>query len=99
MAMATLFATCTPVEYDAFTTIIGTVVDADEIIPINGVSVSLSPSGKNTQTDNNGCFQFKELDAQTYTIQVQKLGYVTNCKTFTAFAGEIENMVIPMKKA
>lgn len=98
-ALATLFAACTPVEYDTFATITGTVVNADDQSPIDGATVSLSPSGKSAYTDDNGYFQFVDLDApQQYTIQVQKSGYKTSRKTVGLEMGESVNQIIPLEK-
>lgn len=98
VAMAALFAACSPVEYDSFSTLTGTVVDADDQSPISGASVSLSPTGKSAYTDGDGYFQFEELEARSYTIQVQKTGYQANRKTVAAHAGVTESVIIPMKK-
>lgn len=97
-AVAILFAACETVEFDNFSTITGTVIDADTQSPISGVNVNLSPSGKNAITGNDGYFQFVELDVLQYTITVQKTGYATNRKTVTANPGETEDIVITMKK-
>lgn len=97
-AVAALFVACTPVEYDTFSAIAGTVIDAADQSPISGVAVNLSPSGKSTNTGSDGYFQFDDLDADQYTITVQKSGYQTNRKTITAVAGETENIAIPMTK-
>lgn len=97
-AVVLLFAACETVEYDTFSTIAGTIIDAEDHTPIEGVSVVLSPSGKNAFTGSDGYFQFSELDAQQYTITAQKSGYATNRKTVTANPGETEDIVITMKK-
>ena len=49
LALLTI-AGCNPVTYDVFATICGTVVDSETMEPIEGVSVVLSPSGKNKVT-------------------------------------------------
>ena len=98
IAMAALFAACSPVEYDHFSTITGTVIDDEDQSSISGVSISLNPSGKSTFTDNNGYFQLVDLDAQSYTIQAQKTGYQTDRKTITDVAGETESVVFYLKR-
>lgn len=98
-AIAALFAACSPVEYDTFATITGTVVDANDQSAIGGATISLSPSGKSTYTDDNGYFQFVDLEApQQYTIQVQKPDYKTSRKTISAEVGQTENIIIPLEK-
>ena len=89
---------CEPVTYDAFATVCGTVVDSEMMEPIEGVSVVLSPSGKNIVTKADGYFEFAELDAVQYTITVQKSGYSTNRKTANAIAGETVEISITMDK-
>lgn len=84
---------------DTVVTITGTVVDAGDQSAIGGATVSLSPSGKSTYTDDNGYFQFLDLEApQQYTIQVQKSDYKTYRKTISADVGQTENITIPLEK-
>ena len=88
---------CEPVTYDVFATVCGTVVDSETMEPIEGVSVILSPSSKNTMTTADGRFEFTELDAVQYTITVQKSGYSTNRKLVNAIAGETTDVTITME--
>ncbi len=88
---------CEPVTYDVFANVCGTVVDSDTMEPIEGVSVILSPSGKNIVTKADGRFEFAELDAVQYTITVQKSGYSTNRKLVNAIAGETTDVSITME--
>lgn len=88
---------CEPVTYEVFATVSGTVVDATTMEPIEGVSVLLSPSGKNTVTKADGRFEFAEVDAMQYTITVQKSGYSTNRKLVNAIAGETTDVSITME--
>lgn len=96
LAMLTMVS-CEPVTYDVFATVCGTVVDSDTMEPIEGVSVILSPSGKNIVTKADGRFEFAELDAVQYTITVQKSGYSTNRKLVNAIAGETTETTITME--
>lgn len=88
---------CEPVTYDVFATICGTVVDSQTMEPIEGVSVILSPSGKNAVTKADGRFEFTELDAIQYTITVQKSGYSTNRKLVNTIAGETTEAIITIE--
>lgn len=92
------FVSCRQVGYNMFATIKGTVVDAGTSQGIGNADVILSPSGKSAMTDNNGSFEFEDLDALQYTVTVQKQGYETNCKAITAFAGETAEITITLKK-
>lgn len=55
--------------------------------PIEAISVSLSPSGKNTITDSKGHFTFERLKAGTYTISIYGIGYQKTQETVTVEAG------------
>lgn len=96
LSLLGLFVSCNPAEYDTSSNITGTVIDAGNQSPIYGASVSLSPSGKKTDTDGNGCFQFVKINAGQYDIIVQKNNYDTEYKSVTAIAGNTVNIVIPM---
>ena len=88
---------CTPITYDVFATICGTVVNSDTMEPLEGVSVILSPSGKSKITGTDGCFEFAEVEAMQYTLTVQKAGYSTNRKLVNAIAGETTDVTITME--
>ncbi|MCR5191937.1 MAG: carboxypeptidase-like regulatory domain-containing protein [Bacteroidales bacterium] len=97
-ALFTITTSCTKTEYDIYSNISGTVIDVDNGEPIAHATVTLSPSGINTYTGSDGQFDFTEIDAQQYTITVQKTGYETNRKTITAPAGETVKVSMTMKK-
>lgn len=99
--MATLFAACSPVEYDHFSTITGTVVDDVTDVPITTVHVTMTPGGyAPCTTGDDGFFQFKEVEAMDdkYRIWVRKEGYGANHVDVSAIAGETTNVTISMKK-
>ena len=99
--LATAFAACTPVEYDNFSTITGTVVDYATGAPISTVLVTISPGGyAPCTTGDDGFFKFNEVEAmdRNYSVWVQKEGYDPNHKDIYAIAGETVNMTIIMKK-
>lgn len=79
---------CDSTDYEIFAKIQGTVTDYQTGAPLENASVTLSPSGVTKQTDANGFYRFEELDAQQYTITVQKSDYQPNRKTITAMSGE-----------
>ncbi len=95
LGMAT---SCTKTQYDLFANISGTVVDYDDGEPIAQALVTLSPGGLNTYTGDDGHFDFTELEAQQYTLTVQKTGYQANRKTVEAPSGETVTISITMKK-
>ena len=83
-------------DYEIFAKIQGTVTDYQTGEPLSNASVTLSPSGLSKQTDVNGFYRFEELDAQQYTITVQKSGYQPNRKTITAISGETQRVDIQL---
>ena len=83
-------------DYEIFAKIQGVVTDYQTGEPLTNASVTLSPSGLSKQTDANGFYRFEELDAQQYTITVQKSGYQPNRKTITAISGETQQVDIQL---
>ena len=92
------FSGCTKPEHDLFATLYGIVNDHETGDPIASASVVLSPGGKTITTGTDGRFEFLDLDAQQYTITVQKTGYQTNYKTVVAVASEKTEVNIPLTK-
>ena len=67
--------------------IIGKVTDARTGMPLGGATVTITPGGLSRTTGSNGIFEFRDLEAKQYEIQVQKDGYVTNNKTINVTMG------------
>lgn len=86
------------VDYDVLGSISGTVIDVDSGDPVQQATVTLSPSGLNTYTGDDGHFEFLDLEARQYTITVQKTGYTTNRKTVTTVAGGTVDVSLTLKK-
>lgn len=55
--------------------IYGTVTDFSTNEPIGGANVKLKPSGETTLTGSDGTFEFKDLNAGKYSLQLSKAGY------------------------
>lgn len=103
MAFAMLFCfttSCTDdfVEYDVLGGISGEVIDLDTGDPVQQATVTLSPTGMNTYTGDDGTFEFIDLDERQYTVTVQKTGYVPNRKTITTIAGRIVPIKLTLQK-
>ena len=75
-------------DYEIFGIIHGCVTDQTDGTPLENASILLSPSGMTKLTDASGYFKFENLDAQQYTLTVQKEGYQANRKTISVVAGE-----------
>ncbi|MBR1849831.1 MAG: carboxypeptidase regulatory-like domain-containing protein [Bacteroidales bacterium] len=89
-------ASCNRNEYDMYTTVAGSVVEASSSNPVSGATVTISPSGKSSVTGSNGNFEFTNMDAQQYTITAQKDGYTANRTQVTGVAGETVTITIPL---
>ena len=66
---------CTEKEEDLKGTIYGTVTDHLTNEPIGGVNIKLKQTGEATLTGSDGSFEFKDLDANNYSLQLSKAGY------------------------
>lgn len=70
-----IFYGCTEKEEDLKGSIYGTVTDLQTNEPIGGVNVKLTPTGEATLTGSDGSFEFKDLDANNYTLSFSKAEY------------------------
>ncbi len=98
VVLMTFTCACNKIQYDLFGNISGTVIDVDNGEPITQATVTLSPGGLNTYTGSDGHFAFNGIDAQQYTITVQKTDYQANRKIIEVLTGETVNVSITMKK-
>ena len=83
---------------EVFGAISGTVVDLDTGEPIEGALITLSPSGMNVYTGNDGLFEFLDLDERQYTVTAQKVGYITTRKTVIIIPGGVISFIIAVQK-
>ena len=67
--------------------IYGIVGDMETGEPIKGASVILSPGNQTTVTGYDGHFEFRNLEAGQYKLQVSANGYNTNSRQITVLAG------------
>lgn len=87
--LATLFllTTCEEELPNTMGNIYGIVGDMETGEPIKGASVVLSPGNRSTVTGSDGHFEFLNLEAAQYKIQVSANGYVTNSRQITVLSG------------
>lgn len=83
-----LIISCAKDIIDLSGSIEGIVKDNVTSEPLQGVSITLSPSGKSATTGNDGRYSFPELDAGNYSIEFSKVGYEANKKEVTVLAGK-----------
>ena len=67
--------------------IMGKVTDAVTGEVLQGVTVTITPSGASRTTGSDGYFEFRDLEPKQYEIQARKSGYSTNNKTVTVVTG------------
>ncbi len=79
-------ASCAKTEPDIFGRIHGIVTDAESGEPIRTASVTLT-GGKTTTTGSDGRYDFGDLEAGEYTVQISKTGYQTNTKRVNVESG------------
>ena len=67
--------------------ILGKITDAKSGEVLQGVNVTIVPSGTSRTTGGDGYFEFRDLEPKQYEIQAQKSGYITNSKIVNVVAG------------
>ncbi|MBE6300147.1 MAG: DUF2012 domain-containing protein [Bacteroidales bacterium] len=78
--------------------IVGSVSDVTTGEPVAIVNVVLQPSGKSTVTGSDGSFSFNGVEPGSYTIEINKEGYISNNKQVTVVAGEISPVHILIER-
>ncbi|WP_455634265.1 carboxypeptidase regulatory-like domain-containing protein [Parabacteroides sp.] len=81
-------AACTEEEPDLFGNVHGYVSDEATGEPIRTASVTINPGGKKTVTGSDGRFEYQNLEAGQYTLQIAKDGYQTNVGNVTVVPGQ-----------
>ena len=70
----------------------GVVVDT-AIVPLAGATVTLAGLERSTTTNENGAFQFDDLEPGSYFLEVRLLGYETVQSGTSVEAGEISSVL------
>lgn len=83
-------------DFEIYAVLYGVVTDYESGEPIENATITLSPTSFTQTTELSGRYRFEKLDAQQYTITVQKTGYKPNRKTVTAISGEEMEVNIPL---
>lgn len=91
-------AGCSDSDYEIYATLHGTITDYQTGLPLENADVILSPSSATKHTASDGKYIFTDLDAQQYTIIVQKAGYMANRKIVNAVSGENTEVNIALTK-
>ncbi|NDV45995.1 hypothetical protein D0T49_02940 [Paludibacter sp. 221] len=90
------FSACTKNEVNMYGDIRGFVTNTVTGEPIRNANVKLLPGGNTTNTGSDGSYEFKNLSAGQYTVQVMSTNYQSNTKGVTVYAGEINQCDIPL---
>lgn len=93
-----MFTSCEPVTYDTFGGVSGFVIDFETGDAVANANVTLSPSGVNTYTGEDGFFQFINLESKQYTLTIQHIDYRTNRKTVNVISGDVVELSLTLTK-
>lgn len=100
LLLATLFLQCGEdntiglVEYGDLT---GKVVKKSNFEPMENVKITLSPTNNTTFTDAEGKFVFKKVEAQEYSVQASKDGFLDKFEGATVTKENVVNVVLEMQ--
>ncbi len=78
--------------------IYGVVSDVDTGGPIEGASITLTPGNQTTVTEYDGYFEFNNLEAGQYIMEVSASSYVDNSCQITVLAGSIASGNIALQQ-
>lgn len=69
----------------------GIVTNLNTSEPIQGVNISLSPTGASAVTGSDGRYEFVNLEPGLYSVQGMKSGFETNTKTITIVEEQVSS--------
>lgn len=69
----------------------GIVTNMNTTEPIQGVNISLSPTGASAVTGSDGRYEFNNLEPGNYTVQGVKAGFESNTKNISITAGNVSS--------
>ena len=67
--------------------------------PIQGVNISLSPTGASAVTGSDGRYEFNNLEPGNYTVQGTKSGFESNTKNITITSGNVSSGDMQLRPA
>ena len=77
----------------------GLVPNANTSEPIQGVNISLSPTGASAVTGSDGRYEFNNLEPGNYTVQGTKSGFESNTKNITITSGNVSSGDMQLRPA
>lgn len=90
-------SSCTENKPDVFGSIHGYVADETTGEPIQTASVTINPGGNKVVTGSGGRFEYTNLEAGQYNLQVMKEGYQSNVGYVKVIPGETANCDILLR--
>lgn len=77
----------------------GIVTNMNTSEPIQGVNISLSPTGASAVTGSDGRYEFNNLEPGNYTVQGTKSGFESNTKNITITSGNVSSGDMQLRPA
>ena len=77
----------------------GIVTNMNTTEPIQGVNISLSPTGASAVTGSDGRYEFNNLEPGNYTVQGTKSGFESNTKNITITSGNVSSGDMQLRPA
>ena len=97
--MAVVLTGCEPDPVDTTGSISGTIRDAIDNTPLQGASITLSPSGRSSVTGNDGHYQFLDVEFGNYTIGISKANYESTSHSTIVQVGQNTTLDFTLRRA
>ena len=93
---ALIFFSCReePFVPDAFGSVFGEVVVEGSNEIVTGATVSTNPPTSILQTDEQGQFAFEDITTGSYTLRIEKQGYITKVENISVLENHSTNVVV-----
>ena len=98
LSITLICAGCSEPIVSTFGSIGGTVQDIETGAFLEGVTVVLNPTGYSQVTNENGAFQYDNLDIAEYTLTFSKKDYETQSHKVTVKPGLVSNVQVTLSK-
>ncbi len=82
---------------DTFGSVFGEVLVQTDNVPLSGASISTNPPTSTYLTDTAGRFAIENITTGTYTLRVEKEGFITGLENVAVFDEQTTNVVIRLE--
>ena len=86
------------IDVEKYGGITGTVLDADDYTPLQGVQIVTNPASSVTITGDNGAFDFLKVLEGEVAISARKKDYLSNSVSIAVYEGEVTNLTFFLLK-